>query len=50
MAGRTRVGSGDFGHWLWLVFGAIAFSVAVHEGSIIAEHGIDNWRRRRFGW
>lgn len=47
---RTRVGSGDFGHWLWLVLGAILFSVAVHEGADIAEHGIDNWRRRRFGW
>jgi len=52
MASKIRVGSGGFGfeHFLLLLLGAIAFKVAVDEGSLIAEHGFDTWRRRRFGW
>jgi hypothetical protein len=52
MAAKTRNGSGDFGfgHLLLLLFGAIAFKVAVDESSLIAEHGFENWRRHRLGW
>jgi len=52
MAAKKAASSGDFGfgHFLLLLLGAIAFKVAVDEGSLIAEHGFDNWRRHRLGW
>jgi hypothetical protein len=52
LAAKTRTGNGDFGfgHFLLLVLSAIAFKVAVDEGSMIAELGFENWRRHRFGW
>lgn len=52
MAPKTRPGNVDFGfrHFLLLVLSAIAFKVAVDEGSMIAEHGFESWRRHRFGW
>jgi hypothetical protein len=49
MAAKTKVGAGALGGILFALLVAVAFKVAVDELSFIAEHGIDNWRRHRFG-
>ena len=51
MARPTRVGAGDdwLGKLIVGILGAVAVKVVVDELSLIAEHGIDNWRRHRFG-
>ncbi len=50
MAARTRAGAGGIGPFIWFVLGVAAVKVLSDEIAIIAEHGFDNWRRRRFGW
>jgi hypothetical protein len=49
---RTRIGSGGFS-WeraLYALVVAAAAKFVIDEVAKIAEHGFDNWRRRRFGW
>lgn len=50
MAARGKGAGFGLEHVVWLILGAIAFKFAVDEGTQIAEHGFETWRRRRFGW
>ena len=52
MARPTRIAAGDdwFGKALVGVGVAVLLKIVVDEIAMIAEHGIDNWRRRRFNW
>jgi predicted butyrate kinase (DUF1464 family) len=50
MAANGKANAGAVGGIVIALALAVAFKVAVDELSIIAEHGIDHWRRLRFGW